>query len=123
MSRIAAPCDGIVRSLELPVGSSVRDRQEIAQLDRNEALARVKIAEANVKEMKAAIKGAANSAVAGAKLEAAQARAELANLDLDRCTLRAPFAGRLLDVASAPDSSSPRARRSPTWPMTRASAC
>lgn len=105
---ITAPFDGIVRSLELPVGSSVRDRQEIAQLDRTEALARVKIAEANVKEMKAAIKGAANSAVAEAQLEAAQARAELANLDLDRCTLRAPFAGRLLDVAVSPGQFLPK---------------
>ncbi|WP_237722467.1 efflux RND transporter periplasmic adaptor subunit [Singulisphaera acidiphila] len=108
---ITAPSDSILRSLELPVGSSVRDRQEIAQLDRAEALARVKIAEANVKEMQATLallKEAPNAAVAQAQLEAAQARAELATLDLDRCTLRAPFAGRLIDVAVSPGQFLPK---------------
>lgn len=105
---ITAPCDGILRSLDLPVGTSVRDRQEIAQLDRSEALARVKIAEAQVKETKAMLKGAANTAVVEAQLEAAQARAELATLELDRCTLRAPFAGRLLEVAVSPGQFVPK---------------
>ncbi|SIO66724.1 HlyD family secretion protein [Singulisphaera sp. GP187] len=108
---ITAPSDNILRSLELPVGSSVRDRQEIAQLDRAEALARVKIADANVKEMQATLallKQTPNAAVAQAQLEAAQARAELATLDLDRCTLRAPFAGRLIDVAVSPGQFLPK---------------
>ena len=108
---ITAPSDSILRSLELPVGSSVRDRQEIAQLDRTEAMARVKIADANVKEMQATLalsKKTPNAAVAEAQLEAAQARAELATLDLDRCTLRAPFAGRLLDVAVSPGQFLPK---------------
>jgi multidrug resistance efflux pump len=34
--------------------------------------------------------------MAEARLDAARARAELAGLDLERCILRAPFAGRLL---------------------------
>ncbi|WP_406697284.1 HlyD family efflux transporter periplasmic adaptor subunit [Singulisphaera sp. Ch08] len=108
---ITAPSDSILRSLELPVGTSVRDRQEIAQLDRAEALARVKIADASVKEMQATLallKQTPNAAVAEAQLEAAQARAELAALDLDRCTLRAPFAGRLLDVAVSPGQFLPK---------------
>ena len=33
-----------------------------------------------------------------AQVEAAQGRVELAQLDLDRCTLRAPFSGRIVDV-------------------------
>jgi multidrug efflux pump subunit AcrA (membrane-fusion protein) len=104
---ILAPTDGVVRTIEVPVGASVRDGQEIAQLDRTEAAARLKIAQANVKEMQATAKaaGAANSpaaAVAQAQVEAAQARAEIAQLELDRCTLRAPFAGRVFAAPISP---------------------
>src|SRR4051794_19160137 len=105
---INTPIDGILRSFDLPVGSVVRERQEIGQLDRAEALARLKIAQANVKEAQALAKGATNSAVAQAHVEAAQARAELADLDLERCTLRAPFAGRLLSVAVSPGQFLPK---------------
>lgn len=108
---ITAPSDNILRSMDLPVGSAVRDRQEIAQLDRAEALARAKIADANVKEMQATLalqKKGPNAPVAEAQLEAAQARAELAALDLERCTLRAPFAGRLIDVAVSPGQYLPK---------------
>lgn len=105
---ITAPTDAVIRSLDLPVGSSVRERQEIAQLDRAEASARVRIAEAQVKETKAQLKGAANKEVVEAQLDAAQARAELAALELERCTLRAPFAGRLLDVAVSPGQFLPK---------------
>jgi multidrug efflux pump subunit AcrA (membrane-fusion protein) len=99
---VTAPVDGILRSLEFPVGSTVRERQEIGQFDRAEAAARLKIAQANVKEAKAALSNATNAAVAQAQLEAAQARVELAELEVDRCTLRAPFAGRLLDLPVHP---------------------
>ena len=41
-------------------------------------------------------------AQAEARLEAAKARAELVQLELDACTLRAPFAGRLLAAPVSP---------------------
>jgi RND family efflux transporter MFP subunit len=101
---LVAPADGMLRALNAEVGAAVRAGQEVAQLDRTEAAARLKIAEAAVKEMDAELDAArqlnpANqtaAAIAAARLEGAQARVELAQLDLDRCSLRAPFAGRVL---------------------------
>ncbi|HZW34550.1 MAG TPA: HlyD family efflux transporter periplasmic adaptor subunit, partial [Isosphaeraceae bacterium] len=50
-----------------------------------------------VREKQALLKtNAALGEVYSAQLEAAQARAELAQLELARCTIRAPFAGRVL---------------------------
>jgi multidrug efflux pump subunit AcrA (membrane-fusion protein) len=103
--RIIATSDGIVRSQDAKPGAVVREGQAIAELDRVEAAARLKIAQSVVKELQAALDEvkAQSSATksskiqAEARLEAAQARAELAHLDYDRCTLRAPFAGKLLD--------------------------
>ena len=103
--RIIATSDGIVRSQDAKTGAIVREGQAVAELDRVEAAARLKIAQAVVKELQAALDEvkAQSSATksskiqAEARVEAAQARAELAHLDFDRCTLRAPFAGKLLD--------------------------
>jgi multidrug efflux pump subunit AcrA (membrane-fusion protein) len=95
---IVAPADGVLRSLETPLGMTVRAMQEIAQLDRSEAQAQLKIAQAEVKEKEALVSSPANAAAARAQLEAAQARAELAQLQLDRLTLRTPFAGRIVAV-------------------------
>ena len=71
------------------------------QLDRAEAAARLKIALANVKEKEAILKGAGkgNGTVYEVQLEGAQARAAIAQLELERCTLRAPFAGRVLSIS------------------------
>jgi multidrug efflux pump subunit AcrA (membrane-fusion protein) len=102
---LVAPADGVVKSLDARPGSIVRESQELAQLDRSEAAARVKMAQADVREKQAVLKSASGGGVprdvAAAQLEAAEARAELAQLELDRLTLRAPFAGR---VVSAPVS-------------------
>jgi RND family efflux transporter MFP subunit len=104
---LVAPADGIVRSQDARAGAAVRANQEVAQLDKSEASARLKIAQAEVKEQQAMLaiaKASSGSdktpshqvAVAQARLDAAQARAELSQAELDRCTLRAPFAGRVL---------------------------
>lgn len=95
---VMAMADGVVRALNLPLGAAVRENQEIIQLDRGEASAHLKIAQAQLKEMQAAAAGKIGNeaAIAQAKVDAAQARAELCQLELDRCSLRAPFAGRLL---------------------------
>lgn len=109
---VMATADGVMRTFDLPVGSAVRSGQEIAGLDRTEAAARLKISQASVKEMQAALDAVklngqtpANKpalAQAEARLEAAKARAELVQLELDACTLRAPFAGRLLAAPVSP---------------------
>jgi multidrug efflux pump subunit AcrA (membrane-fusion protein) len=96
---LVAPADGVILSLDARLGSLVRDAQELVQLDRREASTRLKAALAEVKE-KQAFLGADPKleAVYKAQYEAAEARAELAQLALERCTLRAPFAGRVVDL-------------------------
>lgn len=108
---LIAAADGIVRSQDAREGTEVRANQDVAQLDKAEAAALLKIAQAVVKEQQAALAlaqtetksggltpaGTASVAQAEARLEAAQARAELAQAALDRCTLRSPFAGRITE--------------------------
>jgi multidrug efflux pump subunit AcrA (membrane-fusion protein) len=94
---LIAPEDGFVRSIEFRLGAPVRELQEIAQLDRGEASARMKIAAAEVKAKEAELRGSnPTSDLLRSQLEAARARVELAQIALDRCTLRAPFSGRLV---------------------------
>jgi multidrug efflux pump subunit AcrA (membrane-fusion protein) len=96
---LIAPADGMVRAMEARLGSTVQESQEVAQLDRTEAAARLKVATAEVKEKEALVKSRTpQQEIYQAQLDAAQARAELAKLELDRCTLRAPFAGRITAV-------------------------
>jgi multidrug efflux pump subunit AcrA (membrane-fusion protein) len=95
---LVAPNDGVVRSLSAPIGTTVRDTQEVAELDRGEASARLRIAQAEVKEMQAIARRQSSDEAAQARVEGAQARAALAQLELDRCTLRAPFPGRVLAI-------------------------
>ena len=93
---LVAPADGFIRSMESRLGAPVRESQEIAQLDRAEGLAILKLASAELKE-KQASKGIPAD-VKQAQVEAAQARVDLAKLALDRCTLRAPFTGRVMQL-------------------------
>jgi multidrug efflux pump subunit AcrA (membrane-fusion protein) len=96
---LVAPRDGLMRSIEARLGAVVRETDEIAQLDRAEAAARLKIATAELKEKQALLKTNKNFAdVYQAQVAAAEGRVELAQLDLDRCTLRAPFSGRVVAV-------------------------
>ena len=93
---VVAPADGVIQSLDARLGGTVREAQELAQLDRSEANAKLKMAAAEIKEKQALLKSnAGQGEVYSAQLEAAQARAELAQLELARCTIRAPFAGRV----------------------------
>jgi multidrug efflux pump subunit AcrA (membrane-fusion protein) len=99
---LVAPADGVIRSVDARLGGLIRESQELAQLDRGEASAKLKVALAEVKEKQALARVNAKAPgveVYQAQLEAAQARAELAQIELDRCTIRAPFPGRVLDVS------------------------
>ncbi len=94
---LVAPRDGLIRAIEVRLGAVVRDSEEIAQLDRTEAAARLKMAIAEKHEKQALLKNnTGNSDVYQAQIDAADARVELAQLELDRCTLRAPFSGRIV---------------------------
>jgi biotin carboxyl carrier protein len=94
---LVAPGDGLIRSVEGKLGAVVKETEEIAQIDRTESAAKLKMANAELHEKKALLKTNSKSAdVYQAQVEAAEARVELAQLELDRCTLRAPFAGRLI---------------------------
>jgi len=145
---LIAPADGVVRSIDAGLGTAVPKGAEIAQLDRDEAAARLKIAEAELMEAEArqtaesalgearqraavaelaeakamldksegtkARVDAANARLvetaharnaaietAKAQVAAANARLVLARLELDRLTLRAPFAGTIVDAPIA----------------------
>ena len=94
---LVAAGDGLIRSIEGRLGEVVRETQEIAQIDRTEAAAKLKMATAELHEKQALLKSNKNSPdVYQAQVEAAEARVELAQIELDRCTLRAPFPGRLV---------------------------
>lgn len=109
---LMATDDGIVQALPSRVGELVRERQELVTLDRTEALAHLKIAQAEVRERQAAMPtagvGTGPAEVAQAQLEAAQARLELAQLAVDRCALKAPFAGLVLDYPVSPGQYVPK---------------
>ena len=96
---LVAPADGTIRGINAPLGAAVRASTEIAQLDRAEASARVKIAQAEVREKQALAKASTNSPnepYYKAQLEAAEAKLELARLELNQLTLSAPFSGRII---------------------------
>ena len=97
---LIATTDSILRNQEVKAGALARDGQVVAQLDRTEAVAKLKLAQASVKEEQAILDGlkgdASQSVLAGARLEAAKARLELAQLELDRTTIRAPFSGKIV---------------------------
>ncbi|WZP00458.1 HlyD family efflux transporter periplasmic adaptor subunit [Isosphaeraceae bacterium EP7] len=100
---VVTTLDGVIRSLPAQVGTVVRESQELALVDRVESAAHLKIAQAEVKQQQAAFDEVKQgdrflAAQAEARLEASKARQELAQLQVDRCSLRAPFAGTVLGV-------------------------
>jgi multidrug efflux pump subunit AcrA (membrane-fusion protein) len=101
---LIAPTDGIVRTQAAQLGAMVREGSEVAQMDRAEASAHLKIAQAELKERQAELEiqkattGTALFSQAQSRLEAAQGRLDLAQLAFDRCSLRAPFSGKILDA-------------------------
>ncbi len=91
---LVAAGDGLIRSMEGRLGSVIRETEEIAQIDRTEATAKLKMATADLHEKQALVKTDKVLAdVYQAQVEAAAARVELAQIELDRCTLRSTFFG------------------------------
>lgn len=95
--------DAVVKVITTPVGTMVKQGQEVARLDSTEADARLKVATALVAQKQAAVDSVhevkankATLAQAEADLEAAKAEQEIARMRVDRCTLRAPYNGRIL---------------------------
>lgn len=94
---IIAPADGVLKSIDATLGSTVRETQQIAEIDRAEASARLRIAQAELIEIEVTFADSPPAPTAKQpRVEIAQARVELARLELDRLTLRAPFAGRIV---------------------------
>ena len=122
---VAAPFDGILRSQEGGVGFTIKEHQELAQFDRTEAAAKLKIAQAVLKEAKAVLgptPTAPSQVQAEARAEAAAARVELAQLELDTARSAPPSPAACSRPRRARGSSSRRERSSPTSPTCRASA-
>ena len=99
--KLVAPFDGLIRSVDARLGVTVRESQDLVQFDPTEANARLRIAAAELKEKQAGAQQA-SSAGGQAQIEAAEARVELARALVDRCSVRAPFAGRVVDVPVCP---------------------
>jgi multidrug efflux pump subunit AcrA (membrane-fusion protein) len=101
---LKAPADGIVQALPARLGDAVRERQDVVVLDRAEALARLKIAQADLRAQESRVQtggGGAAQVQTQAELEAAQARVELAQLAADRCALRAPYPALVIDLPAS----------------------
>jgi multidrug efflux pump subunit AcrA (membrane-fusion protein) len=96
--KLVAPIDGLIRSVDARLGGTVRESQEVVQFDPTEANARLRVAEAEVK----AKPTSGSTPVHPAEVEAAQARVEVARAQLALRSVRAPFAGRVLDVPVYP---------------------
>jgi HlyD family secretion protein len=94
--KIIAPMDGLIRTVDARLGAGVRESQDLVGFDPSEANARLKIATAELMEKKAGVTSS------GPAVEAAEARVELAQAQVKRCSIRAPFAGRIMDVPVYP---------------------
>ncbi len=94
--KIIAPIDGLIRTVDARLGNAVRDSQDLVQFDPSEANARLRMATSELKEKKA------GSSHTEAALAAAEAHVELAQAQVNRCYVRAPFSGRIMDVPVYP---------------------
>jgi multidrug efflux pump subunit AcrA (membrane-fusion protein) len=101
--KLVAPIDGRIRSVEARLGTSVRESQDLVQFDPTEANARLRMATAELKEKQELPRPArSNPGNPAPQVEAAEARVELARAQVDRCSVRAPFTGRVVAVAVYP---------------------
>jgi RND family efflux transporter MFP subunit len=105
---LAAPVDGIVRTVHIEPGKSISDQAEAVRLDTTEQQLLFERAKAlyrasQVEFKRARSSGDSDSAeLADARMQAAKADLDLAQYRLDRMSVRAPFAGQVLRVGATP---------------------
>lgn len=101
---LTASADGQVHVVHVKPGQKVAKETEAFRLDDARSTLALRRAKANLQAAKVEKKIAESkkdddlTALADARLEAAQAEVELAQLDVDRHVIRAPFAGEMLRV-------------------------
>jgi multidrug efflux pump subunit AcrA (membrane-fusion protein) len=93
--KLIAPFDGLIRTVDARLGAGVREGHDLVQFDPTEANARLKVATARLSGMK-------SGSGAGPGLEVGEAQVALAQAEVNRCSVRAPFAGRVMDVPVYP---------------------
>lgn len=95
--RLIAPADGLIRGVPAHLGESLRESQDLVEFDSTEANARYRLAAA---ELRAHLGDRSKPDTDPARLryEAAQTEVDLARAALDRCIVRAPFPGRVVNV-------------------------
>lgn len=95
--RLIAPADGLIRGVPAHLGENVRESQDLVLFDPTEANARYRVATV---ELRGRQFGHDKPETDPDRLryEAAQAEVDLARAALDRCKVRAPFTGRVVDV-------------------------
>jgi len=100
---LTAPVDGVVRNVTAKAGQKVKAQSEAVRLDDTRANLILKRARANLQaaqiQKKLAKEGDDNStALADARLEAAQSESDIAQFDAEQLVIRAPFNGEIQRV-------------------------
>lgn len=101
---LTAPTDGVVRTVSAKPGQKVKQQAEAIRLDDSRAALVLKRAKANLqaaqleKKLAQAKANADEVALAEARLEAAGAEVDLAQLEADQLIVRAPFNGEFQRV-------------------------
>lgn len=95
--RLIAPADGLIRGVPAHLGENVRESQDLVLFDPTEANARYRVAAAELRGRQFG-QDKPETDPARLRYEAAQAEVDLARAALERCNVRAPFPGRVVDV-------------------------
>lgn len=105
---IVAPADGIIRQVMVKAGSKVMSQSEACRLDDEAAKLVVDRAKANLAAAKIEVKMALAKKeadleeLAGARVTAAEADLKLAEMQLEKASVKIPFAGELQRVEVIP---------------------
>ncbi len=106
-ARLAAPLGGFVEQVMVKSGATVKQNQVIARIDSSTHAAQLGIAKVELEDAKRELARieSMGQAIAPARLDAArtrlsraEAQQRLASTQLDRATIRAPFAGVIVDL-------------------------
>ncbi len=96
---LVAPADGVIRSITQKAGAKVAGQSEILRLENTRAKLQLDRAKALFKaatlEQKSGDGSESAKAISDAKLEAAKAELDLAQLVFDQTSIRAPFDGEI----------------------------